>query len=281
MKKIFILILFFSMLSSVASAVTIEETELSLLAINVGKADALLLRSGESSYLIDTGTKKTADILLNSLRKEGVTQLTGVILTHTHADHTGGLRSLLESEITVDNIYTSKYYVLKKEDGKHPVNKAIQKSGYSNETIYLSGGDELPLDGGKLTVLGPLEMDEEVENNNSLVLLAEGGGGYILLTGDMEFPEEDSLLKARVIPRVDVLKVGNHGEGDATSTQLVITAQPKVAVISTNSDEEPDTPDPRVIRLLNQQSVNTLITQDSAEGILLTLKNGEILTEIK
>ena len=253
--------------------------ELSLLAINVRKADALLLRSGNSAYLIDTGAKKESETLLNVLRSEGISRLTGVILTHTHADHTGGLKALVESEIEIENIYTSKYYVLKKENGKHPVDKAIKKTDYTVQ--YLAGGDTLPLDGGKLTVLGPIEMNEELENNNSLVLLAEGGGGSILLTGDMEFPEEASLLNAGVIPQVDVIKIGNHGEEDATSTMLITTAQPKVAVISTNSDDEPDTPHRRVLQLLKQQNVQVLLTQDSVNGVLITLKDGEILTEMK
>ena len=278
-KTLILLILVLSLLCSVVSAETAEETELSLLAINVGKADALLLRSGGSAYLIDTGTKKSADALLSVLRKEGVTRLTGVILTHTHADHVGGLKQLLASEIVVENIYTSRYYVLKKEDGKHPVEKAVRKTDY--QYSFLAGGDMLPLDGGKLTVIGPLELNEDAENNNSLVLLAEGGGGSILLTGDMEFPEEDSLLKAGVIPQVDVLKIGNHGEGDATSRQFVITASPKLAVISTNSEEEPDTPDPAVIRLLQSQQIPVVLTQDAESGVLVTLKGGEIFTEMK
>ena len=280
MKKILIvMMLVFSLLFSAVSAETGQDTELSLLAINVRKADALLLRSGESVYLIDTGTKKGAPGLLDVLRREGVTRLTGVILTHTHADHTGGLKTLLQSDIVVENIYAPKFYTLKKEDGKHPAEKAIKKTDY--RVTWLSAGDMLPLDGGKLTVLGPIELDEEAENCNSLVLLAEGGGGSILLTGDMEFPEEDSLLKAGVIPQADVLKIGNHGEGDATSTLLVTTVQPKIAVISTSSEDEPDTPDPRVIRLLNDQHVTVLITQDSTDGVLVTLKNGEITSEMK
>ena len=131
------------------------------------------------------------------------------------------------------------------------------------------------------TTSGIAEKNEETENNNSLVLLAEGGGGSILLTGDVEFPEESSLIHAGVIPQVDVIKIGNHGEGDATSAQLIATALPKLAVISTNSEDEPDTPDPRVVRLLAQQEIQILYTQDAAQGILVTLKNGTIETEIK
>ena len=280
MKKLLLTsLLVLSLLFTTGSGEQAEEPEMSLLAINVRKADALLLRCGSSAYLIDTGIKKNAEALLDTLRKEGVTSLTGVILTHTHADHTGGLKALLESEITVENIYTSKYYVLKKEDGKHPVEKAARKTDY--EIHYLAAGDTLPLDGGKLTVIGPLELNEDAENNNSLVILAEGGGGSILLTGDMEFPEEDSLLKARLIPRADVLKIGNHGEGDATSIAFVTAVQPSLAVISTNTEDEPDTPDPRIIRMLDNMNIPVLVTQDAGQGVLITLRNGEILTEMK
>lgn len=278
-KTLLISILALSLLFTGCTGESAGENEMSLLAINVRKADALLLRCGTSAYLIDTGTKKSADDMLAVLRGEGITRLNGVILTHTHADHVGGLKALLESGIEIENIYTSKYYVLKKEDGKHPVDKAIKKKDY--EVTYLAAGDTLPLDGGKLTVVGPLKKNEEAENCNSLVLLAEGGGGSILLTGDMEFPEEASLLDAGLIPHADVLKIANHGESDATSDALVAAVSPSLAVISTNTVDEPDTPDPRVMRLLSGAGIPVLITQDSEQGILVTLRNGEIITEIK
>ena len=265
-KTLLISILALSLLFTGCTGESAGENEMSLLAINVRKADALLLRCGTSAYLIDTGTKKSADDMLAVLRGEGITRLNGVILTHTHADHVGGLKALLESGIEIENIYTSKYYVLKKEDGKHPVDKAIKKKDY--EVTYLAAGDTLPLDGGKLTVVGPLEKNEEAENCNSLVLLAEGGGGSILLTGDMEFPEEASLLDAGLIPHADVLKIANHGESDATSDALVAAVSPSLAVISTNTVDEPDTPDPRVMRLLSGANIPVLITQDSEKGFL-------------
>ena len=255
-----------------------DSLPLSLLAINVRKADALLLRSGESAYLIDTGSEESAPALLSTLREEGIKHLDGVILTHTHKDHVGGLEALLASDIVIDHVYASGFYNKKKES-KHPAVKAVKGTAF--EVTFLFAGDALPLDGGSLTVVGPLEKNEDLENNNSLVLLAEGGGGKILLTGDMEYPEEKSLLKAGAIPAANVLKIGNHGESDATSYELVTAVNPSLAVISTNSDDEPDTPSPVVLQVLAACKVDVVYTEGTQRGIEITLKDGEILTEAK
>ena len=103
----------------------------------------------------------------------------------------------------------------------------------------------------------------------------------MLLTGDMEFPEEQNLLKSGLIPHVDIIKIGNHGEGDATSEALIAAASPSVAVISTNTEDEPDTPDPRVIQLLGKYGVTVYQTQETENGVLITLKNGEIAADSK
>lgn len=280
MSKILLILL--CLVLALASALPVQAENsslpLSLLAINVRKADALLLRSGESAYLIDTGTEESAPALLTALREENIARLDGVILTHTHQDHVGGLEALLASDIVIDRVYASGYYNKKKES-KHPAVKAVKGTGL--EVTFLFAGDTLPLDGGSLTVIGPLEKNADIENNNSLVLLAEGGGGKILLTGDMEFPEEKSLLKAGAVPAADVLKIGNHGESDATSYELVTTVNPSLAVISTNSDDEPDTPSPLVLQVLAACNVNVVFTEGTQRGVEITLKDGKILTENK
>ncbi len=284
MRKKCSMILAVLMLALIISSAFGEETisadskALSLLAINVRKADALLLRCGDTAYLIDTGTEESYAQMVRVLRNEGITRLTGVIITHTDKDHAGGLMDLMGSDIEIENVYASEYFNKKKES-KHPAVKALKGTG--QEVIFLSAGDTLPLDGGKLTVLGPLEWDEEKENNNSLVLLAEGGGGSILLTGDMEFPEEVSLLEAGMIPHADVMKVGNHGNGDATSEELIKAVSPFLAVISTNTEDKPDSPDSRVMKLLKSRNIQVLMTQDTENGVLITIKDGQIQTEKK
>ena len=106
MKKIlsYILCLFLLLPAGGMTGAEEESMELSLYAINVRKADALLLRSGKTAYLIDTGTEDSYPALRNALQAEGITSLDGVILTHTHKDHTGGLEYLLDSGIEIKQV---------------------------------------------------------------------------------------------------------------------------------------------------------------------------------
>ena len=253
--------------------------EMSLFVVNVGKADCLLLRSGESAYLIDTGRGRTYDIVEKILADLAVTHLNGVIITHTDSDHVGGLKKLLKSNITIDHLYTSAFYLPEDEKEEHPVLKTAGKQSITVET--LKSGDTLPLNGGSLEVLGPLRAAEDKDDNNSVVLLAKAAGGSMLLAGDMEFPEESDLLTAGLVPAADVLKVGNHGDNDATSEALMDAVRPKVAVISTSTAEKASTPSRRVLKLLDTWDVETWQTQNSRTGILVTIRDGEIFVQSK
>ena len=269
MKRMLAMLLSCMLLTSCAAAD--ENTPLSLFAVNVGKGDCLLLHSGASLYMIDAGLPENWGAVSSALKQMGVDHLDGVIITHTDDDHAGGAWPLAMSAIAVDAWYAPAFYTDVKES-KHPVIQASALRG--KDVVWLRAGDELPLDGGKLTVLGPRSMNEDAENCNSLVLLAEGGGGRMLLTGDMEFPEEDELLAAGVIPACQVLKVGNHGEEDATGEEFIRRVSPEVAVISTNSVAEPDTPSKRVMQLLKSSGAAVYQTQNASVGVMITLKDG-------
>ena len=278
MRLILLLVFILSSLLAPAAAAGVGE-EMSLYVLNVGKADSMILRSGENIYLIDTGRGSTMDVTESALKEEGITHLDAVIITHMDSDHVGGLKKLLKSDVTLDHIYVPAYFLQEEKDKENPAIKAAEKQG--RETEILEAGQTLPLGEGKITVLGPISPATDKEDNNSLVLLAEAAGGSILLGGDMEFPEEATLLRAGVIPRADVLKVPNHGDGDATSEEFLRAVQPKIAVISTSTEEKETTPDPRIMELLEQMNVETYQTQDSRTGVLVTLRDGEAAVEIR
>ncbi len=274
MKRMLLILCLLCMLMTAAMAESPYEgadTPLTLFAVNVGKGDALLLNCGGDTYLIDTGKAEHWGELSRALKVLQVEHLSGVILTHTDKDHAGGAFALATSSIAVDAWYAPAYFTCKAS--KHPGVLAAEVRG--ENVRYLNAGDELPLGTGRLRVIGPLSASEK-ENCNSLVLVAEAGGGRMLLTGDMEFPEEEELLSANVIPACDVIKIGNHGEDDATSEALIRAVQPRVAVLSTSTAEEEDTPAPRVVSLLKKYGVTLYQTQEAASGVLVTLDQGEL-----
>jgi competence protein ComEC len=247
------------------------QTAVSVLFINVGKADAALLMLGEKRYLIDTGTKESADALLYALRYYRVTQLDGVILTHTDKDHIGGLKALLKSDIAVGELYAPQFWVA--DEKEHPVAKLAEK--YEIPLVWLTAGDAIVVDDTTaMEVLGPLTRDAENEDNNSLVLRVATPQGDMVLTGDMQIKEEEDLLAAGQVKPAAVLKVGHHGADDASSEAFLYTVRPQLAVISTDPQEENSTPDPKIIRRLWDIGAEVFITYQASCGVLVTLSDG-------
>lgn len=250
-----------------------SEMTVELFALNVGKADAILVTVGEKRFLVDTGTKDGYNRLEEMLKELGVTRLDGVFLTHTDKDHGGGMKQLSKSDISVDTWYAASIFCEKKPD-KHQAVLAARERG--TEVHWLNAGDVIELgEACRFEVLGPLTPDEQCENNNSLVLRLVTPEGIALLTGDMEKEGEARLMASGVDLSADYLKVAHHGRDDATSAAFVAAVSPQVAVISTSTAERPDSPAEEVLDILEGSGAWTYVTQDQEMGIRVALRAGE------
>ena len=256
----------------VAFATSVAFSEVSLFAVNVGKGDALLLRVGAWTGLIDTGKARAMGRVARALEMLGIEHLDAVFLTHTDKDHAGGLEWLARSDIVVDMWYASAMFIGVKET-KHPAVRAAAMRG--QEVCWLQRGDEVQLEGGTvLRVLAPASLSEDKDNNNSLVMMLKSDQGRILLTGDMELPEEAELLSYRDDLACEVLKVANHADDDTTSDIFAQAVSAQIAVISTDSLEKPGTPDPDVICHLEAADSQVIVTQDAELGWMVSLSDG-------
>ena len=250
------------------------ETEAKLLCLNIGKADCFLLFSGDTRWLIDAGYEQNYPALQSALREYHVDRLDGVFLSHCHEDHEGGLLPLAKSDIPVGAWYAASVFHDVKQ-AKHPVVLAAGERG--QEVTWLSAGDVVPAGGGAaFTVLGPLEVNEENENNNSLVLRFDSPAGSILLCGDMKSTEEEDLLSAGSLTPCTLLKAGHHGDGGTLTGGFLKAVRPRAAVISTSTAEEADTPAESTLLKLNSAACETFVTQDFRDALLLTLAGGKL-----
>lgn len=278
-KRIFCLMILLCYALAGCQAVSSESRDdaAKLLCLNIGKADCMLLLYEDSAYLIDTGYEQTWPALETALSQYGVTRLNGVFLTHCHEDHMGGLMALAESKMEVDAWYAARIFYDQKES-KHPMKLAAAKR--NEEVTWLEAGAVIPVGSdAKLTVLGPLSVNTDNENNNSLVMRFDSPQGSILLAGDMKEDEEFELLDAGLLAPCDLLKAGHHGDNKATSKAFLQTVRPKAAIILTSTAEEPDTPASSTIRRLEKIGCNVYVSQEFHDAVLFTLRGGEVSVE--
>ncbi len=254
-------------------ASTLPDTSaFAILFVNVGKADAAILRLGETTVLIDTGSAESAPQLIAGLNALGVSAIDAVFITHSHSDHLGGLDALA-ANYPISVVY-SPFYSEADKNGTGKIVKRAEKLGLDHRE--LKAGESIAVSKDvSFSVLGPVVLNDENDNDNSLVLRFSYGGKTFLFAGDMQFSEEKTLIAAGAALKSDVLKVGNHGNPDATGDDFGALVSPALAIISTNTAVDMDSANPRVLAAL--PLATTYVTQDFPIGALMTLDaNGQI-----
>lgn len=82
-----------------------------------------------------------------------------------------------------------------------------------------------------------------------------------LMTGDMEKKEEKQFLQTFRDCRADVLKLGHHGEKDATSKALLEAVMPVYGIITGNEEENPDSVNKKIAERLKKYGVKAYYSE--------------------
>ncbi len=253
-----------------------DVSEFAVLFVNVGRADAAILRFNDITVLIDTGSEESAPQLIAGLNLLGVNRINALFLTHSHSDHIGGLDAI-NANYAVSMVY-SPFFSEQTKGGEGKIVKRCEKLSLPH--TELKAGESVAItDDVSFSVLGPVELNEDDDNDNSLILRFTVQNTTFLFAGDMQFAEEHTLLATGVDLSADVLKVGNHGNPDATGKLFGAAVSPSFAVISTDTTVDTDSANSRVRALLS--SANVYVTEDCPLGVLLTLDgNGNPIVSI-
>lgn len=242
--------------------------------IDVGQGESVLIEGGGESVLIDAGENNQGETVLSYLEKAGIDQLTMAVGTHPHSDHIGGMDTVMQG-ITVgkllmpdlpdDLIPTTKTYL--------SVLDAAEQT--QTEMVYAYPGDSWQICGGKLTVLGPVEDYDDL-NDESLVMRFDYGETSFLLTGDQEADAEEDLLASGADVDADLLGVGHHGSSTSTSQSFLDAVSPSVAVISCGEGNDYGHPHMETTQRLEEAGVE--IYRTDLQGSIVATSDGQKLT---
>ena len=197
----------------------------SVVFLDADQADCAVVTTRGHTYLVDAGDTYTpAADYLNAT----CLHLDGVILSHPHQDHAGGLEDVLES-FTPDAIYVPEGW-FEAEGVSEAVTRGIDRARDLGVPIReLAAGDAVALSqAARLDVYAPARGERYDEiNDMSMMALISCGEHSALFTGDLSAEAEPE-----VIPGAEILKVPHHGSAKAASDRLLASCAPEIAVIS-------------------------------------------------
>ena len=189
--------------------------------LDVGQGLAAVVRTARHTLVYDTGPRFSPDfdtgqaVVIPFLRRQGITWLDTLVVSHGDNDHIGGAESLLAA-FPADAVYSS-----------------VPDRLPGGSALRCRQGQHWQWDGVSFTLLHPEPAGGLGGNNSSCVLLVETTNGQrLLLPGDIERPAERRLVETqRGRLRAQVLVAPHHGSATSSSPAFIAAVDPDVVII--------------------------------------------------
>jgi competence protein ComEC len=235
-----------------------------------GGQSTLFVTPAGKSLLIDTGwagkNGLDAQRIAAAAKDAGVSKIDYVLLTHYHADHTGGVPELAQA-IPVGTFidHGPSRETTGATEGYYEAYQKVLAGGHYGH-IVAKPGEILPIAGMKVLVIsadGQLidhalpgagepnaycktsetRAADQTENARSLGVLLTFGKLKILDLGDLTWDKEMQLMcPVNKLGKVDVLVVSHHGLFQSSSPALVDAVEPRVAIMNNGATKGGSTP---------------------------------------
>jgi competence protein ComEC len=227
--------------------------------LDVGQGLAVFLRTRHHSLLYDAGPARGESdlgerVVLPTLRKLGVGGLDVMVISHAHADHSGGAGAI-QRGLPIKRII----------GGEALVDVPLQPC---------VSGEQWDWDGVRFSLWR--WVDGQSSNDRSCVLLVEAQGERLLLAGDIEAAAERAWLADTEVPRIDWLQAPHHGSRSSSTEAFVRATAPRGVLISRGRNNSFGHPHVQVVERYGRHGV---VMHDTAvEGALRLVlgRHGEV-----
>ena len=224
-------------LGGCANAVPPEDTpsaaDLTMQVLDVGKADCILLATGDFVMLVDTATADTAPTVVTQLGLWGVTDIDLLLLTHNDQDHIGGVPQVLDA-FAVKEVVQAAYD--EPSDTYALAKAALARHGITPRRLTAT---ETVTHGAATVTLWPAEADADTKDNNWSVMTEITMGDHrLLLAGDAQKARLKTFLSSTAAHAYDVVKLPHHGSWNGKTSDLLDVCGDADYIISTDKDND-------------------------------------------
>ena len=264
--------------------------------LSVGQGDCAVLQYGDETYVVDCGSTSRSNVgtqvLLPCLKYYGVSEVSGVFLSHADGDHINGIIQWLEdyehSHVKMGAIILPG---LSEEALLEEFSELLQLAEtWAIPVTTLGAGDRLDISALTIEVMHPQKECGETEDANgySQVLLFSYQGQGVLMTGDIGAEQERSLLEVVSAwknesagdsggngKRIVLLKAAHHGSKYSSSMEFLEACSPQHAVLSYGVGNQYGHPHKDTIDRL--ETVRASLWYTGRQGAIQCMIKGNIL----
>ena len=217
-----------------ARDVEVVDGTLELYIIDVGQADAILIKSEDGNILIDSGDLETKNELKEYLIAQGVSEIEYAVFTHPHADHIGAADVVLTS-FDVHNVIIPAL-----DDGDVPTTKVYERminAIAADDTINAIAAvpdSEYSVGEVKFKLLAPNSDNYSDLNNYSVVVRVDFGATSFMFTGDAEDVSEEEMLDRYPSSELKCTfyKAAHHGAAESNTAEFLAAVDPQIIAVS-------------------------------------------------
>lgn len=254
--------------------------ELQVHVLDVGQGDSILIIApGGKVVLVDAGVPGSGKVVLDAMKRYGVSQIDLMVATHAHADHIGGADEVMRGT-KVTTVLDSR--VPNTTKNYEDFLAAIKETGA--KYVGAAPGQKFDLGGNAtLNVLAPIQpffKQSEIRsggnepNANSVVTRLDYGDFSMLLTGDAEAETEERIMSNGGNVTARVLKVGHHGSRYASSEKFLQQGKFEAAIISDGADNRYGHPSQEALERFKKLGIKLYRTDLQGEVTIISRGRG-------
>jgi competence protein ComEC len=239
--------------------------------VDVGQGDAVLIRAPDGRAVLYDGGEDGARLLAH-LERAGVTSLELVVASHNHADHIGGL-------VTVIERYRPRFIM---ENGiphtTRTYERFLRAAAAAGSERLAPTRRAITLGDVRLLVIPPPGDPALGHNDNSVGLRIEHGDFAATLLGDSQPAQQRWWLEhhGELLGPVVVHKSSHHGSRNGDTRELMERLRPGIVVIGVGAGNRYGHPHPETLALYGDVGAEVYRTAVHGTVVVVARRDGTV-----